>query len=90
MLLQRWRLRRQLRRALRPQAAPEPVVVATCFDEVSARLIAGRLTDAGIQPFVLDQTISAATGYPIVGRVEVLVHAEDEAAARALLDEQPN
>ena len=88
MLMRSWRLRRQLRRALQPTGPSNAVIIATFQDEVSARLIAGRLTDAGIRPFVFDQAPSGTTGYPTFGSVHVLVHPQDEPAARALLTEQ--
>jgi hypothetical protein len=88
MLMRSWRLKRQLRRALHLTGRPTAVIIATFQDEVSARLTAGRLTDAGIRPFVFDQAPSGTTGYPTFGPVHVLVHPQDEAAACALLTQQ--
>jgi hypothetical protein len=80
----RLRLRRVLRRALQPEAR-RGVAVATCHNEVGARLIAGRLDEAGIPSFVYVE--NPGTGaLAMSGPAHVIVRPEDEPAARGVLD----
>lgn len=83
-VLRRLRTQRLLRRALRP-AARRGVAVATCHNEVSARLIAGRLDDAGIKSFVFVEN-PGTSALPMPGPAYVIVRPEDEQAAREALD----
>ena len=81
------RRRFQNYRLLRQVLRPEPrrgVAVATCHDEVTARLLAGRLADAGIKSFVFVDELSTGA-VAISGPCYVLVRPEDEAAARKAL-----
>jgi hypothetical protein len=69
---------------VRPEAR-RGVAVATCHNGVGARLIAGRLDDAGLASFVYVE--NPGTGaLPMPGPAHVIVRPEDEAAAREVLD----
>jgi hypothetical protein len=65
----------------------EGVVVTTAADEIEAELVCGLLRSAGIEcgHRVTEATDSAFEGMAFDGPREVLVHANDVAAARAVL-----
>jgi hypothetical protein len=75
---------RQLRRLLRPEPR-RGVVVATCHNEVTARLLAGRLADAGVKSFVFMDDLDTSE-LPGRGPARVIVRPEEESAAREVLD----
>ena len=60
-------------------------MVADLPSEASARVVAGRLEAEGITTFVYVEPQLAP--YQYTGPAHVMVRAEDEAAARAILDE---
>lgn len=80
---QRFRNYRLLRR-VRHAEPPHGVALATCHNEVTVRLMAGRLADAGIKSFVFVDELSTGA-VSISGPSYVLVQPENESAARKAL-----
>ncbi len=60
------------------------VVVETLFDRVAGEIARGRLETAGIAAVLFDGGIASVIGSGISG-VRLMVDADDEAAAKALL-----
>ena len=65
----------------------DAVVVTRVGDEIEADVVCGLLRSAGIEcgHRVTEETDSALEGFTGTGPREVLVHADDLAAAKALL-----
>ncbi len=62
------------------------VKLVTLYDPVAAQLAHGRLVAAGIDAVVFDTSIASLIGSGVSG-VRLLVAADQEADARALLDD---
>ena len=62
------------------------VVVETLFDRIAGEIARGRLQSAGIDAVLFDGGIASVIGGGLSG-VRLMVEADDEAAARALLDD---
>ncbi len=62
------------------------VVVETLFDRIAGEIARGRLQSAGIDAVLFDSGIASVIGSGLSG-VRLMVDANDEAAARALLDD---
>jgi len=62
------------------------VAVETLFSAVAAEIARGRLQAAGIDALLFDDGIASLIGGGISG-VRLMVASDDEAAARALLDD---
>ena len=62
------------------------VAVETLFDRVAAEIARGRLQSAGIDAVLFDDGIASLIGSGLSG-VRLMVDADDEAAAHALLDD---
>ena len=65
----------------------EAVAVATAADEIGAEMLCGLLRSAGIEcgHRVTEQVDSTLHGFAADGPREIVVHADDVEAARALL-----
>jgi len=84
-LLRRFGDHMTLRKLLRPQPR-HGVVVATCQNDATARVIAGRLADEGIKAFVFqEETGTGLVPVLVSAAVHVIVREEDGLAASALL-----
>ena len=62
------------------------VVVETLFDRIAGEIARGRLQSAGIDAVLFDGGIASVIGSGLSG-VRLMVEADDEAAARTLLDD---
>ncbi len=60
------------------------VVVETLFDRIAGEIARGRLQSAGIDAVLFDGGIASVIGSGLSG-VRLMVDADDEAAAKALL-----
>ncbi|WP_419816100.1 DUF2007 domain-containing protein [Glacieibacterium sp.] len=60
------------------------IEIETVFDPVAAEIMRGRLEAGGIEAVVFDSGIASLIG-PGLSGVRLMIDAEDESAARALL-----